>query len=70
MHAQDGADALPAQGVFDLRVSGQEEPMAVRSATTEAMVDSTGRPVSDDEMRMRLRDLRDRVQRTLSGARE
>jgi hypothetical protein len=57
-----------SQGVFDLKSDGDGGMVAFRTASTEAMLDTkTGQVISDESLRMRLRDLRARVASRLAG---
>jgi len=60
-----------SQGVLDLVKDAGGNIMVARDATGELMLDpKTGRAVTDTAMRMRLREMSDRIQRTLArGAR-
>jgi hypothetical protein len=56
-----------SQGVFGLTSDDTGGMIASRAASTEAMIDSkTGQVVSDETLRMKLRDLRSRVNDTLA----
>ncbi len=60
-----------SQGVFDLKLDDAGQPIAVRGASTETMVDSrTGAGVRDEDIRMTLTELRDRVLRVVGAARQ
>ena len=50
------------QGVFDLPKGASADSVAVRAASTERMLDrTTGRPVRDERIEMRMRDLSARI---------
>jgi len=56
------------QGLFSLPADGSADPMTTRSATHELMLDSTsGRPVKDQTLVMRLSDLRKRISTGVKG---
>jgi hypothetical protein len=60
-----------SQGLLDLKTDQNGELMAVRGASAEVMMDSTGKTVRDEPFSMRLADLKTRVGSTLSqGARK
>ncbi len=55
-----------SQGVFGVTRDGQGESVN-RAAATETMLNSSGRPVEDADVRMSLAELRDLVRRTLAS---
>lgn len=57
-----------SQGVFDLRADGKGSAQALRSATQELMLDSSGVPTADEAMSVPVSALRSRVQRALAEA--
>jgi hypothetical protein len=57
------------QGLFSLPGDGSTDPMATRSATHELMLDrSTGRPVKDQTLMLKLSDLRQQISAGIKGA--
>lgn len=54
------------QGLMNLQTDSTGQLMAVRGASTETMLDSTGQSVRDEPFSMRLTDLRARVGSTLA----
>lgn len=55
------------QGLFDVRRDSKGEPLLYRRAISQSMVDSSGKVVEDTPVSMRLRDMVNRIQRTLTG---
>ncbi len=55
-----------SQGIFELAAGAGGQWTALRHASTELMLDASGRPVRDEALRMRLTDLRQRVRATLA----
>jgi hypothetical protein len=55
-----------SQGVFSIRRDDTGD-VALRNATTELMLDSAGKPVRDEAVTLKLRDLRQRVASGLRG---
>ena len=55
------------QGVFQLAPDGKGGVVAQRSATSERMLDSSGREVADRDVRYSASELRQRVQEILGG---
>ena len=58
-----------SQGLFDILPNSSGETVATRAATTERMVDETGQDVTDSDFRMRISEMRTRVQNGLERAR-
>jgi hypothetical protein len=56
-----------SQGAFSLKADSKGALTAQREATSELMVDGSGHPVEDEAVRVRVRDLKERVTRTLAG---
>lgn len=56
------------QGVFSLPADSSSDPVATRAASRELMLDSGGRPVKDQTLRMRLSELRSRISSGLATA--
>jgi len=56
-----------SQGLFSVLTDSARQPLIVRAAATERMVDSAGQPVTDSDIQMSLSDLRSRIQTVLSG---
>jgi hypothetical protein len=56
-----------SQGVFDIQRGQTGETMAVRAAASEQMLDSSGRPVRDRAVNLKLSELRQRVSRSLAA---
>jgi hypothetical protein len=57
------------QGLFAVAQDGSIDPLATRSASRELMLDrSSGRPVNDTTLVMRMSELRARVAASLKGA--
>ena len=57
------------QGLFSVMPGGSADPLTVRSASHEIMLDrSTGKQVKDQTLSMRLSELRARIGATLTGA--
>jgi hypothetical protein len=55
------------QGLFELPKDGSNNPLAVRAASSEAMLEpGTGRAVRAESIQMPVRDLGDRISRNLS----
>jgi hypothetical protein len=57
-----------SQGLFDVRETGGASSVW-RSAASERMLDSAGRPVRDEAVSMKLADLKAQVARALAGGR-
>ncbi len=56
------------QGLFALPSDGSSDPISTRAASHELMLDrNTGRPVKDDNVSMRLSELRTRIAAGLKG---
>jgi hypothetical protein len=58
-----------SQGVFTLKADSKGALTATREASSEFLVDGSGHPVEDAAVRVRVRDLKERVTRTLAGGR-
>lgn len=59
------------QGLFQLSGSGPADPMAIRAASRELMLDpSTARPVKDNAVSLRLSELRARISAATGAAKE
>jgi hypothetical protein len=63
-----------SQGIFEIKVEGNapsskanKEAVAERPASGEVMLDASGAPVQDSSVRMKVSDLKIRVQRAQSG---
>ena len=56
-----------SQGLFSVRKDSKGEAMLMRQASTEAMVDPSGKLVEDTPVSLRLRDVVDRIRRSLTG---
>jgi hypothetical protein len=57
------------QGLFSLGADGSADPTTTRNATRELMLDrSSGRPVKDETLVMKLSDLRQRIATGVKGA--
>ena len=64
-----------SQGVFEIKPeavsapskAGKTQAIAERPASTEVMLDASGSPVQDSSLRMKVSDLKERVQRAQSG---
>jgi len=60
-----------SQGLLDVKKTSSGEPLAVRTAITETILEpSTGRRVSDDGVEMPLRELSERIRKTLGAVKE
>jgi hypothetical protein len=62
-----------SQGVFDLKTDGKGAKTARREASAEVMLDSSGRPVQDRALELKMSELHDRVRgavKDTSGARQ
>ena len=57
-----------SQGLFFLKRDSKGEPVLSRAASSETMLDSSGKVVEDTPVKMRFSDLVDRIQRSLAGA--
>ena len=55
------------QGLLAVTQDASGEAVVERPATSELMLDKSGRPVSDQAVRMSISDLRARIQKTLAG---
>lgn len=55
-----------SQGLFSVITNGAKQPLIVRAASTERMLDANGQPVTDSDIQMLLSDLRTRIQAALS----
>ncbi|MCS7024564.1 MAG: hypothetical protein NZV14_07165 [Bryobacteraceae bacterium] len=56
-----------SQGLFGLKRESSGEITLIRQASGEMMLDSSGRLVEDTPVSMRLREMVDRIHRTLAG---
>jgi len=56
-----------SQGLFDVKRESSGEVMVVRRAAEATVVDSSGKLVEDTPVSLRLREMVDRIQRTLAG---
>lgn len=56
------------QGLFSMAADGTADPLVTRAASRELMLDSDGRPVKDQTLKMRLSELRSRISGTLATA--
>lgn len=56
-----------SQGLFSVKRDGRGEITLARQASGEPMVDASGRLVEDTPVSMRLREVVDRIHRTLAG---
>ena len=64
-----------SQGIFEIKAEGsaasskasKEEAVAERPASSEVMLDASGAPVQDSSVRMKVSDLKARVQRAQLG---
>jgi hypothetical protein len=60
-----------SQGLFDLKRDPSGEPYVTRGASADGtMVDASGRTVEDTPVSLRLREMVDRIHRTLAGVRQ
>jgi hypothetical protein len=59
-----------SQGVFDLKSDTKGQSVAQRGATSERMLDSTGREIQDSAVQMRVRELKQRVAKALASETE
>jgi hypothetical protein len=58
-----------SQGLFSVSATASGQPVVIRAASTERMVNASGQLVSDSDIQMSLPDLRARVQNVLRGVR-
>jgi len=56
-----------SQGLFAVLTNAAHQPLIVRAAATERMLDASGQPVTDSDIQMLLSDLRIRIQAVLSA---
>ena len=56
-----------SQGLFAVVPDSAGNSMVIRAAASERMLNISGQPVSDSDIQMNLTDLRNRIQRVLSG---
>ena len=57
------------QGLFSLAADGSKDPMATRRASRELMLDhSSGQPVKDETLVMRMSELRAKIAASLKGS--
>ena len=59
-----------SQGLFTMLKDPKGELLLVRSASVETMVDSSGKVVEETPVSMRMREMVDRIQRSLAGVRQ
>lgn len=57
-----------SQGLFSVSGGGSGPVMVARSASTEQMLNSQGRPVVDSDLKMQLSDLKARILKSDTGA--
>lgn len=57
-----------SQGVFDLQRDSSGALVAIRAASSEMMLDSTGQTLRDEAVRMNVSELRQRVSSALAGS--
>ena len=55
-----------SQGMFAVTANASGQPVVVRAAATERMLDGSGQPVTDSDVQMLLSDLRTHIQAVLS----
>ena len=56
-----------SQGLFSVTANASGQPIVVRAASTERMVNASGQVVSDSDIQMSMADLKCRVQAVLAG---
>jgi hypothetical protein len=56
-----------SQGLFSVITNSSNQPVIIRAASTERMLDASGQPVTDSDIQMLLSDLRNRIRTVLSG---
>lgn len=56
-----------SQGIFDVTLSPKRGASVRREASSEVMLDSSGRQVRDEEINLSMTDLREKVRRALEG---
>jgi len=56
-----------SQGLFAVVPDSAGNPMVIRAAASEHMLNVSGQPVTDSDIQMSLTDLRNRIQLVLSG---
>jgi hypothetical protein len=56
-----------SQGLFGVTSDASGQPMVVRAAATERMLNNFGQQITDSDIKMSLSDLRSRIQQVLSG---
>ena len=56
-----------SQGLFSVMPDSDGQAMVVRTASAQRMLNSTGQPVSDSNIRMSLNDLRKHIRTVLKG---
>lgn len=59
-----------SQGVFDLKPGAKGQSVAQRGATSERMLDSTGKEIQDSTVQMGVQELKQRVAKALASAAE
>ncbi|HUQ94801.1 MAG TPA: hypothetical protein VM120_24185 [Bryobacteraceae bacterium] len=55
------------QGLFEMKRDSKGEPVLLRLAGSDTMLDSSGKVVEDSPVSLRLREMVDRIQRSLAG---
>ena len=56
-----------SQGLFSVVPNSSGQPMVVRAASTERMLNAAGQPISDSDIQMPLGNLRSQIQSVLAG---
>ena len=56
-----------SQGLFAVVSSSTNQPIVIRAASIERMLDASGQPVTDSDIQMSLSALRTRIQSVLAG---
>jgi len=56
-----------SQGLFQVITNSSNQPIVIRAASTERMLDASGQPVTDSDIQMSLSDLRTQIQTVLNG---
>ena len=56
-----------SQGIFDLKIEAKGQAVAQRAASSERMLDASGKEVTDSALEIRVRDLKAQVLRALAG---
>ncbi|HEX6894436.1 MAG TPA: hypothetical protein VF146_04140, partial [Bryobacteraceae bacterium] len=57
-----------SQGLFSVTAGTAGQPMVMRAASKELMLDAAGKPVTDSNVQMPLSTLRTRIQTAIGGA--